>query len=64
MTILERLALTRYSEAEMLEEVFARRRCFVCGIFGWCEHREPSVEFATLAGKMNSKEQRTGGKTT
>jgi len=33
---------------QWLHDSFARRACFICGLFKWCQHREPLVEIAAL----------------
>ena len=36
------------SPLEMINAIWASRRCSICGRFGYCAHREPLVEMAEL----------------
>ena len=31
-----------------LVRLYAERRCFICGLPGWCGHREPAVDLAEV----------------
>jgi hypothetical protein len=43
--------LTRHPGASWREmrERWGWRACWMCGAYGWCEHREPEAEWAEIA---------------
>jgi len=58
--IIEKLTPLPPARAEnlrTLDEIWARRPCFVCDQLGWCQHREPVADVAEAEGHARSIEE-------
>ena len=44
------LSPARAANLRTLDDVWARRPCFICDRLGWCQHREPVADVAEADG--------------